>query len=55
MLRFAPITNAKQIQRSFEDERYPLSVPIDTPEFIVVLCKDRYQGLGDAHQVCDCV
>jgi hypothetical protein len=36
MFRFAPIANAEQVQRSFQNKSYPLPIPDDRPQLIVV-------------------
>ena len=55
MFRFTPVADAEQIQRSLEDERYPMSTPHDRPQLIFLLCEYRDQGLSDTHQVRYCI
>jgi hypothetical protein len=39
MFRFTPIADAKQIQRSLQQESYTLSIPDYTSDFIIFLCE----------------
>lgn len=51
MFRFTPITDAKQIQRCFQQKRYLLPVPDYTSQLVVLLCENRYKSLGDSHEI----